>query len=248
MKLRFPVAAIAGLLLSHAASAVEIKVLAAGASKEVYLELVPQFEQSSGHKVLTTWSGAADINKRITAGEVYDVVIVAAPDIDAFIAQGRMAVGSRTDLMKSGVGVAVRAGAPAPDISSSEALKRTLLAAKSIGYSTGPSGVHALNLFERLGIADEVKSKLKQVPSGLRVGSILASGEAEIAFQQISELIHAPGVEYVGPLPADLQKITVYAAGIHSGATQAAAGKELVKALSGPAAAPVIKKYGMEAR
>lgn len=246
MKAGFLVAATASLLLSHAAGAAEIKVLAPGATREVYLELVPQFEQGSGHKVVTTWSGTADIRKRMAAGEVYDVVIVGAPEVDAFIAQGKMVAGSRIDLMKSGVGVAVRAGAPKPDIGSSETLKQTLLAAGSIGYSTGPSGVHVVSLLERMGIADQIKSKLKQVPSGVRVGSIIASGEAEIGFQQVSELVHAPGVDYVGPLPADVQKITVYSAGIHSGATQPAAAKELVEAFTGPVAAPVIRKHGME--
>jgi molybdate transport system substrate-binding protein len=140
----------------------------------------------------------------------------------------------------------VRAGAPKPDISSTEALKQTLLAAKSIGYSTGPSGVYVVSLFERMGIANAVKSKLKQVPSGVRIGSIIASGEAEIGFQQVSELIHAPGVDYVGSLPADVQKVTVFSAGIHSGAKQPEAAKELVKVLTAPGAAQVIKTHGME--
>jgi len=237
-----------GLFLSVSVevSAAEIKVLAAGATKEVYLDLVPEFEKESGHKVLTTWSGTADINKRMAAGEIYDVVIVGAPEIDAFIQQGKMLPGSRVDLMKSGVGVAVRAGALKPDISSSEALKQAVLAAKSIGYSTGPSGLHVISVFERMGVADQIKSKLKQVPSGIRIGAFLTSGEAEIGFQQISELIHAPGVDYVGPLPADLQKTTVYSAGIHAKATLPEAGRELVKVLTGPLAAPVIKKQGME--
>lgn len=246
MKLRFLVAATASLFLSYAASAAEIKVLASGATKEVYLELIPHFEQSSGNKAVATWSGTADIKKRIAAGEVYDVVIASAPDIDGFIQQGKMVAGSRINLMKSGVGAAVRAGAPKPDISSSEALKKTLLAAKSIGYSTGPSGVYLMSLLERMGIADQVKSKLKQTPSGVRIGTIITSGEAEIGFQQVSELIHEPGVDYIGPLPADIQKITVFSAGIHSGATQPEAAKELVKALTGTVAAPVIKKHGME--
>ena len=246
MKFKFLVATSASLFLSYAASAAEIKVLAAGATKEVYLDLVPQFEKNSGHKVLATWSGTADIMKRMAAGEVYDVVIVGAPEIDAFIQQGKMVAGSRIDLMKSGVGVAVRAGAPKPNISSSAALKQAVLAAKSIGYSTGPSGVYVMSLFERMGIADQVKSKLKQTPSGVRIGTIITSGEAEIGFQQVSELIHEPGVDYLGPLPADVQKITVYSAGIPSGAKQPEAAKELVKALTGPVAAPVIKKHGME--
>jgi molybdate transport system substrate-binding protein len=246
MKSRIYVAATVCFFLSHTASAAEIKVLASGATKEVYLDLIPQFEQSSGNKAVTTWSGSADIKKRIAAGEVYDVVITAAPDLDSLIQQGKMVAGSRIDLMKSGVGAAVRTGTPKPDISSREALKKTLLAAKSIGNSTGPSGVHVMSLLERMGIADQVKSKLKQTPSGVRIGTIITSGEAEIGFQQVSELIHESGVDYVGPLPTDVQKITVFSAGIHSGAKQPEVAKELVKALTGPVAAPVIKKHGME--
>ena len=233
MKLALIVAAAATLLLSGMARAAEINVLASGATKEAYLDLVPQFEKSSEHKVVTTWSGTVDIKKRIA-------------EIDAFTQQGKIVPGSRVDLMKSGVGIAVRAGAPKPDISSSEALKKTLLAAKSIGYSTGPSGVYVASLFERMGIADQIKLKLNQTSSGVAVGSIIANGEAEIGFQQVSELIHFPGVDYIGPLPADVQKTTVFSAGIHSGAKQPEATKALVKFLTSPAAAPVIEKHGME--
>ncbi len=246
MKLGLIVATAATLLLPNMASAAEINVLAVGATKEIYVELVPEFEKSSGHKVFTTWTGSANIKKQIAAGEIYDLVIVGGPEIDAFIQQGKVVPGSRVDLMKSGVGVGVRAGTPKPDISSSEALKKTVLAAKSIGYSTGPSGAHMVALFERMGIADQVKPKLKQVPSGARIDTFITSGAAEIGFQQISELIHAPGVDYLGPLPPDVQKITVYSAGIHSGAKQPEAAKELVKILASAAAASVIKKHGME--
>ena len=246
MKVGSFLATVASLFLSCIASAAEIKVLAAGATEEILAELVPQFEISSGHKVVATFTGTANIKKQIAAGEVYDLVIVGGPEIDAFIQLGTIVPGSRADLVKSGVGVAVRVGSPRPDISSSEALKKTLLAAKSVGTSTGPSGVHMAVLFERMGIADQIKPKLKQVPSGVRIGSIIASGEAEIGFQQISELIHSPGVEFIGPLPSEVQKITVYSAGIHIGAKQPEAAKALVKSLTAPAAAVVIKKYGME--
>ena len=248
MKRQFIVAAAASIILCGVASAAEIKVLASGATKEAYVELVPEFEKSSGHKVVTTWTGSANIKKQIAAGEVYDLVIVPGPVIDGFIKQGKVVPGSRVDLMKSGIGVGVRAGAPKPDISSSEGLKKTVLAAKSIGYSTGPSGVYVVSLFERMGIGDQVKPKLKlkQVPSGVRIGTFITSGEAEIGFQQISELIHAPGVDYLGPLPPDVQKITVFSAGIHSGAKQPEAAKGLIKILTSPAAASVIKKHGME--
>jgi molybdate transport system substrate-binding protein len=148
--------------------------------------------------------------------------------------------------MKSGIGVAVRAGAPKPDIASGEKLKKTLLAAKSIGYSSGPSGDYVISLVDRMGIADQVKPKLKQVPSGERIGTLLENGKAEIGFQQISELIHASGVDYIGPLPPDVQKITIFSARIHTAANEPGAGAALVKALTAPDAAALIKKHGME--
>ncbi len=246
MKIGYFVSTAVSLLLSTMASAEEIIVLAAGATEEIFAELVPQFEKSSGHKVVATFTGTANIKKQVAAGEVYDLVIVGGPEIDAFIQQGTIVPGSRTDLVKSGVGVAVRAGSPKPDISSSEALKKTLLAAKSVGISTGPSGVHMASLFERMGIADQIKPKLKQVPSGVRIGSVIVSGEADIGFQQISELIHSPGLDYIGPLPSEVQKITVYSAGIHSRAKQPEAAKALVKSLTALTAEMVIKKHGME--
>jgi molybdate transport system substrate-binding protein len=239
-------AATAALFVANSANAAEIKVLASGATKEAYLELVPQFEKASGHKVVTTWAGTIDIKKRIAAGEVFDLIVVAGPEIDEFIKRGKMAAGSRVDLMKSGVGAAVRAGAPKPDLSSAEALKKAVLAAKTVGYSTGPSGVYMEALFERMGIAAQIKPKLKQTPPGVLIGTIIASGEAEIGFQQVSELIHVSGIDFIGPLSADVQKITVFSSGIHAAAKEPDAAKALVKFFTAPAAAPVIKKHGME--
>jgi molybdate transport system substrate-binding protein len=233
-------------LMSYAANAAEIKVLASGATKEACLDLIPAFERSSGHKVVATWAGTVDIKKHMAAGDVYDVVIVAAPEVEAFTAQGKIVEGSRVDLMKSSVGVAVRAGAQKPDIGSTEALKKTLLAAKSIGYSTGPSGVYMGSLFERMGIADLIKPKLKQVPPGERIGSVIARGDAEIGFQQVSELIHEPGIDYLGPLPADVNKVTVFSAGIHSRSHDAAAAKSFIEYLTSSAAVPAIKHHGMD--
>jgi molybdate transport system substrate-binding protein len=171
---------------------------------------------------------------------------MSAPSIDEHIKSGKVVSGSRVDLAKSGVGVGVKAGAPKPDISTTEALKKTLLAAKSIGYSTGPSGVYMTGLFQRLGIADEVKPKLKQTPTGVFVGSIIASGEAEIGFQQVSELSHFAGVDYVGPLPADIQRFTTFASGIMTAAKEADAAKALVKFITSPNAGAAFKKRGME--
>jgi len=223
----------------------EIKVLSSLAHREAYLELVPEFERTSGHKVATTWAGTVDIMKRLTAGEVFDLVIVSSSSVDELIKQGKVS-GGRVDLAKTGIGVAVRVGAPKPDIGSADALKRALVAAKTVGYSTGPSGVYLTKLFERMGIADIVKAKTQQVPSGGTVGPIIASGQAEIGFQQISELVHVPGVDFIGPLPPEVQHVTVFSCGIHAGAKNPGAAKDLVRFLTSSANRPVFKKHGLE--
>jgi molybdate transport system substrate-binding protein len=243
---RLIIAATGTLLLSSLADAAELKVLSTQATEEAYRELVPQFEKDTGHKVTTVFTGTLDANKRLAAGETYDLLIMSGPSIDEHIKAGKVVPGSRVDLAKSGVGVGVKAGAPKPDISTTEALKKTLLAAKSIGYSTGPSGVYVIGLFQRMGIADEVKGKLKQTPTGVFVGSIIASGEAEIGFQQVSELSHFAGVDYVGPLPADVQQFTTFSSGIVAGTKETDAAKALVKFITAPAAAAAFKKRGME--
>jgi molybdate transport system substrate-binding protein len=246
MTSRLIIAATGTLLLSSLADAAELKVLSTQATEEAYRELVPQFEKDTGHKVTTVFTGTLDANKRLAAGETYDLLIMSGPSIDEHIKAGKVVPGSRVDLAKSGVGVGVKAGAPKPDISTTEALKKTLLAAKSIGYSTGPSGVYVIGLFQRMGIADEVKGKLKQTPTGVFVGSIIASGEAEIGFQQVSELSHFAGVDYVGPLPADIQQFTTFSSGIVAGTKETDAAKALVKFITAPAAAAAFKKRGME--
>jgi molybdate transport system substrate-binding protein len=234
------------LMLTTMAHSAEIKVLSTQATEEAYRELVPQFEKASGHKVTTTFTGTLDANKRLAAGETYDLLIMSAPSIDEHIKTGKVVSGSRVDLAKSGVGVGVKAGAPKPDISTTEALKKALLAARSIGYSTGPSGVYIVGVFQRMGIADEIRGKLKQTPTGVFVGSIIANGEAEIGFQQVSELSHFRGVDYVGPLPADIQRFTTFSSGILAGAKEADAAKALVKFITAPEAASAFTKRGME--
>jgi molybdate transport system substrate-binding protein len=246
MKTRIVVAALGALLLPTAAQAAEIKVLSTQAVEGAYRELAREFEKESGHKVTTTFTGTLDAQKRIAAGEAYDLIIMAAPAIDDLIKSGKVAPGSRVDLASSGVGVAVRAGAPRPDIHSTEALKKTLLAAKSIGFSTGPSGVYLSDLLRRLGIADQIKSKLKQTPTGVFVGSIIASGEIEIGFQQVSELAHYPGIDYVGPLPADIQSVTVFSSGMQIGAKSVDAARAWTTFLTSPAAAAVFRSKSME--
>jgi len=247
MKASFMIVA-AVLLLPGAAGAAEIKVLSTQATEQAYRELAPQFEQASGHKVTTVFTGTLDVQKRIAAGESYDIILMAGPAIDDFIKAGKVVPGSRVDIARSGVGVAVKAGAPKPDIGSTEAVKKTLLAAKSIGYSTGPSGVYLTGLFQRLGVADAIKGKLKQTPTGVFVGNIVASGEAEIGFQQVSELAHFPGVDFVGPLPADIQEITVFSAGLQVGAKETEPAKSWLKFLTAPEHAAAFTSRGLTPR
>ena len=227
------------------ASAREIKVMASAAFDEAYKVLAPAFEQASQHKVVTIRAPSVDMMTRLKGGEAVDLVIMAGYFIDELIAAGVIVPGSRVDLAKSGVGVAVPAGAPRPDISSADALKRALLAASSIAYSTGPSGVYLAGLFERMGIADELKPKIKQI-KGVPIGAVVARGEAELGFQQVSELLPVPGIDFIGPLPAEVQQITVFSAGLHANAKEPDAAKTFVTFLAAPAAVPVIKKTGME--
>jgi len=245
MKTALSIAATA-LLLSGAAGAAEIKVLSTQATEEAYKELAPQFEKASGHKVTTVFTGTLDALKRLGNGEAYDLLIMARQQIDELSQSGKVVAGSRTDIAKSGVGVAVGKGKPKPDISTVDALKKSLLAAKSIGYSTGPSGIYVVSMFQKMGIADEVKTKLKQTPTGVFVGSIIASGEAEIGFQQVSELSFFPGIDYVGPIPAEVQLITIFSAGIPAGTKQADAAKALVSFITAPAAAAIFKKHALD--
>jgi molybdate transport system substrate-binding protein len=234
------------LLMSNLGNAAEIRVISTQATQAAYEELVAQFEKTTGHKVTTAFSGTVNVSKRLADGEAFDLVIMSSPAIDDQINKGKVAAGSKVNLASSGTGLAVKKGAPKPDISTSEALKKTLLAAKSIGYSTGPSGVYVVGMLQKMGIADDVKGKLRQTPSGVFVGTLIASGDAEVGFQQNSELIHFPGIDFVGPLPKDVQNITMFSTGIHSAAKEAEAAKALVKFLTAPAAAPVIKKHGLE--
>ncbi len=228
------------------AQAAEVKLIGSAAVKEAVIDLIPAFEKASGHKVTTIWAGTEAITKRISGGEVVDVVLIAAPNIDKLIAAGKLAAGSRADIAKSGIGVAVRAGLPKPDISSGEAVKNAVLAAKSVAYSSGPSGFYLADLFRKMGIADQIKDKVKQTPSGVQVGEVVARGDADLGFQQVSELLHLKGIQYLGPLPSDIQHVTVFSAGLHSAAPQPDAAKALVKFLTGPEAGASIRKTGME--
>lgn len=228
------------------AGAAEIKVMASNAVKEAYSELIPAFEKESGHKVTVAWGGTIDLKKRIAAGEIADIVITPSGDIDEMIRDGKLAAGTRVDLVKSLIGVAVRRGAPKPDLSSGEGLKKSLLASKAIVISGGPSGYYLRDVFEKMGIAAAIKPKLTQIGSGLPVGDVLAQGRGDIGFTQISEFLPFKTIDYVGPLPADIQLVTVFSSGMHRVAPSPDAAKALVKFLTGPAAVPVLKRDGLE--
>jgi molybdate transport system substrate-binding protein len=233
------------VLVPGMAQAAEIKVMMSAAFKAAYLELVPQFERATEHRVVTIGAPSFDIVARLKAGEVVDIVILAGAALDQLIKDGKIVAGSRADLAKSGVGLAVRAGAPKPNIGSADAFKQALLAAKSVAYSTGPSGVYLAGLFQRMGIADTLKPKIRQV-KGEPVGAVVARGEADIGLQQVSELLPVAGIDFVGPLPPEIQEVTVFSAGLHVGAKEPEAAKALLKFLTAPAVAPVIRKTGME--
>jgi len=221
----------------------EITVMQSAAFKEAYEALVPAFERASGHKVSTLWTPSVDMMSRLKGGEVVDLVIMSASALDELHKLGKLA--ARTDLAKSGIGAAVRTGAPKPDISSGDALKRALLAAKSVVYSTGPSGIYLKDLFERWGIAAEIAAKLVVV-KGEPAGAVVARGEAELGFQQVCELLPVAGIDLVGPLSDDVQKITTFAAAAHMNAPQREAALALVKHLTANEAHAVIRKCGME--
>ena len=224
--------------------AAEVTIMAANAMKPALQELVASFERASGHKVVALWGGTDGIAKRIGEGEPSDVVIIAAANIDKLIAAGQLA--SRADIARSGIGIAVRDGLPRPDVSSPEAVRQAVLAAKSVAYSSGPSGTHVAEMFRRLGIAEAIKDRIVQPPSGAQIGELLAQAKADLGFQQISELLHVPGIAYLGPLPAELQQTTVYAAGLHGKAAAPDAAQALIRHLTSADAAPAIRRIGME--
>jgi molybdate transport system substrate-binding protein len=223
-----------------------MKLMSTNGVAGVLRELLPGFEQSTGAKVELVLDSSNGLLGRIAAGETADVAILTAEAIDDLTRQGKIAGGSRTDLARSAVGIAVRAGAPKPDIGSVEAFRRTLLAAKSIAYSkAGASGIYFADLIKRMGIADQVNAKATVIPRGF-TGELAAKGEVEIAVQQISELMAVPGVDIVGPLPPDIQGVTTFAAGLFSGAKEKDAAAALIRLLSAPTSVPIFKAKGLE--
>jgi molybdate transport system substrate-binding protein len=238
------------LLLVRVASADDIRVMTSGTFTAAYLELRPQLERNLKVKVVTTATsmgvGSDSIPSRLERGEAVEVVIVADDALNQLIRNGRVLADSRVELARSGIGMAVRAGAPRPDISSVDALTRTLLQAKSIAYSASVSGRYlTTELFQRLGIADQVLPKSRRVDRE-RVGAVVARGEAEVGFQQISELLPEPGIDYVGPLPREVQRVTVFSAGVAASSKSADAARALIRFLVSSEAAGIVKASGLE--
>jgi molybdate transport system substrate-binding protein len=229
-----------------AARAADITVLSSNGLKAAVVELVPQFEKETGHKLVFTWGASNLLVKQIEGGEAFDVVIVTPALIKNLVKQGKVVDGSAVDLARVGVGVAVKQGAPKPDIHTVDAFKQTLLNAKAVAYTTaGQSGQHFIGVLEKLGIAEQVKAKAKTTPGGA-VAEFVAKGEADIAIQLIPELASVPGVEVVGPLPAEIQTYIVLTGGIGTNAKDKVGAQALIKYLKTPAAISVIKAKGME--
>jgi molybdate transport system substrate-binding protein len=233
------------VLLPGAAGAAELTVLAGMGVVSGVRDVAPAFERATGHKVIVSFEAGPSLMQKVTSNAPADLVVHYPEAIDDLIKQGRV-VGNRVDFARAGVGVAVRAGAPKPDISTPEAFKRALLAAKSIAYSrAGASGIIAAKLMERLGLAGQLKDKIMLV-DGVPVAEVVAKGEAEIGMQQINVILPVAGADYVGPLPAELQSYVDFAVGVLAISKERDAARELVKFMSSPEAAPLIRKSGME--
>ena len=242
---------IALLAATGAAQAAEINAFISTAIKAATDELLPPFERANGHAIRASYAPSGALIPRFNRGEPVDIFLTDSAAIDELVKQGKIVAG-RTDLARTGIGIAVRKGAPKPDVSSPEALRRALLAAKTVGHAAPAGGsitaAHIQGVFQRLGIAAQVTPKIKLAvggPNG-RVSALVSSGEAEIGLQQVSELMSNPELEVIGMLPAELQQITIYSAGVTTNAREAEAAKALIKALTAPSAAPIYKAKGLD--
>jgi molybdate transport system substrate-binding protein len=249
---RTKILAVIALLVATAASAQEVRVVTSGGFTEAYKQLAPQFERDTKIKVISGFGASLGatpdaIPNRLKRGEPIDVIILAGPGLEALIKDGMVDPSTRVDLVRSLIAMAVRNGTPKPDISTVDALKRTLLQAKSIGSSDSASGVYLRTvLFPRLGIADQIKAKSKVIEAYERVGDALARGDIEIGFQQVSELKPVPGITIVAPLPEGAQEVTIFAAAIPKGAKNPDAARRLIQFLSSPAVASIVRQTGLE--
>jgi len=226
--------------------AAPLKLVSSMATREVLAELVAQYERAAGQPVAAEAAGGVDVAKRVQVGEAVDVVVLAADAIEKLIAARKVVAGSRVDLVRSGVAVAVRAGSPRPTIDSEAALKRAVEAARTLSYSTGPSGVHLESTFARWGILAAIRDRIVVPPPGIPVASLVADGRAELGFQQASELLGRPGVDVAGPLPAPVQIMTIFAGGVAAVCPRPDAARALLSYLASPSVAETKRRYGME--
>jgi molybdate transport system substrate-binding protein len=223
-----------------------LHVISSMATREVLRELAARYRAATGCEVTTEAAGGVDVAKRVERGDALEVVVLASNVIDKLIGDGKLVAGSRVDLVKSGVAVAVRAGAPKPDISTEQALQRAVLDARTLSYSTGPSGTHLESTFARWGVLDAIRARIVVPPPGVPVGSLVADGRAALGFQQLSELMNLAGIEVVGLLPAPVQTVTIFSGGIAASCRRPELARSLLEAMAAPAAADAKRRHGMD--
>jgi molybdate transport system substrate-binding protein len=226
--------------------AAPLKIISSMATRQLLADLVSQYRKNTMPEIHVESVGGVDAARRVQAGESFDIVALASNAIDQLTEAGRIVPGSRVDVVKSGVAIAVRAGAPRPDISSEEAVRHAVLAARSLSYSTGPSGVQLAKLFERWGIAGQIRDRIVQAPPGVPVGQLVADGQVELGFQQLSEMMNLPGIEVLGPMPPAIQIITTFSAGLSVTSCQPEAVRALLAFMVSPEVDEIKRRNGME--
>ena len=224
----------------------KITVISSMATRQVLAELADAYARRAGCEVAVESVGGVDAARRVQAGEAFDVVVLASDAIDRLVASGHVVAGSRVDLVRSPVAIAVRAGAPHPEVGSEASLRQAVEAARSIGYSTGPSGTHLAAVFARWGLLERIRDRIVQPPPGVPVGRLVARGEVELGFQQLSELMHLDGIDVIGTLPAAVGFITTFSAGLCASSVQGDAVRALLDFMNSPAAAEIKRRHGME--
>jgi molybdate transport system substrate-binding protein len=216
------------------------------ATRRILSDLADEYERQKSLRAAIESVGGVDAARRVEGGEAFDFVVLASDAIDRLIGSGRLDPASRIDLVHSGVAIAVASGAPKPDIRSEASLRQAVLAARSVGYSTGPSGVQLARLFERWGIAGTIASRIVQAPPGVPVAELVACGQVELGFQQLSELMHVPGIDVIGPMPAPIQVVTTFSAAVCTASARPADARDLLAFLASPATDAAKRRHGME--
>jgi molybdate transport system substrate-binding protein len=224
-----------------------LKLISSMATRELLAEMVSLYQRQSGQSIISEAAGGVDVAKRVQAGEAVDVVVLAGNAIDKLIADNKLLAGSRVDLVRSGIAVAVKQGSEAPDIQSEDAVKNAVQTARTLSYSTGPSGVYLEKMFERWGILEAIRPRIVVPPPGVPVASLVAGGSVELGFQQLSELMNVPGVRVVGPLPPAIQSMTIFSGGVAAGCGNPSAARALLDYMASPALSELKRRQGMEA-